>query len=232
MSTQVRAALNGPVSNLLSGLLGAMLGVVGLFAVQGLQSRATRREARAAARLIYLEIGYNVAAIQALATAATPIPLLVASGEWERHSQKLAAVMSEHETARIAFPYIQLNAYRLLFAQKWYFMAVTRLRDGDLKILKQMSLAFRDAEAALRPAVWTGPRLEALTTVAAASAADPFAPRSLRRRLLLAVSDVPVEFSSAVVATLLLIQVLLRGGDSVERWIGRLAGINSQQRQP
>jgi hypothetical protein len=60
--------------------------------------------------VIYLEIGYNVAAIQALATTATPIPLLVASGEWQRHSQKLAAVMPEQEIARIAFPYIQLSA--------------------------------------------------------------------------------------------------------------------------
>jgi hypothetical protein len=110
-------------------------------------------------------------------------------------------------------------------------MAVTRLRDGDLKILKQMSEAFCDAEAALRPAVWTGPQLTALTTLAAASTGDSFASRALRRRLLLAVSDVPVEFSSAVVATLLLIQVGLRASDTVERWIGRFAGINSQRSQ-
>ena len=86
MTSQVLNLLSGPASNLVSGLIGAVLGVIGLFAIQGMQSRAARREAQSAARLIYLEIGYNVAAIQALASATTSIPLLVASGEWESYA--------------------------------------------------------------------------------------------------------------------------------------------------
>ena len=221
MPSWLAPLLTGPASNLLSGLVGAIVGVVALFMVQGLQSRSARREAQSAARLIYLEIVYNIAALQSYAAATTAVPLLVASGEWERHSQRLVAIMREEEIARVASPYIQLSAFRVVFAQKWYNMAVLRLKDGDLRILKILLEAFRDAEAALRPAVWTGKRLEGLTA-AGASKGDSFKPRPWRRRLLLALTDVPVEFSSAVIVVLLATQLALRAVASIERWLGEL----------
>jgi len=210
--------LTGPASNLVSGLIGAIVGVVALFVVQGLQSRSARREAQSAARLIYLEIAYNIAAVQSYAAATTAVPLLVASGEWERHSQRLVAIMREEEIARVASPYIQLSAFRVVFAQKWYNMAVLRLKDGDLRVLKILFDAFRDAEAALRPSLWTGKRLEGLTA-AGAPKGDPFKRRPLRGRLLLALTDVPVEFSSAVIVALLATQLALRVVASAERWL-------------
>jgi hypothetical protein len=79
MASQLLSLISSPASNLLSGLIGAVVGVVGLFAIQGLQSRAERQAAQPAARSIYLEIGYNVAAIQAPASATTSSPLSRAS---------------------------------------------------------------------------------------------------------------------------------------------------------
>ncbi len=56
----LNAILTGPAANLLSGLIGAILGVLGLWLLQGQQSRVAAREAKSAARLIYIEIGYNI----------------------------------------------------------------------------------------------------------------------------------------------------------------------------
>jgi hypothetical protein len=168
--------------------------------------------------LVYLEIAYNLAALQSYAAATTAVPLLVASAEWERHSQRLVAIMREEEVARVAALYIQLSAFRVVFAQKWYNMAVLRLKDGDLRVLKILFEAFRDAEAALRPALWTGKRLEGLSA-AGAPKDDPFKPRPWRRRLLLTLTDVPVEFSSAVLVILLATQFAVRTMTSIEMWL-------------
>jgi len=220
--------VTGPASNLLSGLIGAIVGVVALFVVQGLQSRSARREAQSAARLIYLEISYNIAAVQSYAGATSAVPLLVASGEWERHSQRLVAILREEEIARVASPYIQLSAFRVVFAQTWYNMAVLRLKDGDLRVLRILFEAFRDAEAALRPALWTGKRLKGLA--AGAPKSDPFKPRPWKRRLLLALTDVPVEFSAALIGVLFATQLGLRGTESVEKWLGRIQASSPRNR--
>ncbi len=172
MWSSIGAFLSGPASNLLSGLIGAIVGVAGLFVIQGLQTRASRQEAQSAARLIYLEIGYNLAALRTMAAATTTFPFLIASGEWERHSGKLATVMPEEEIARVASPYFD---------------------------------SFEDAERALRPALWTGPRLEGLAGAMEVKG-DPFAPRSLAMRSQLAMSEIPVEAWSFLAAVLGLIR--------------------------
>ncbi len=214
--------LSGPASNLLSGLLGAIVGIAGLFLIQGLQSRAARREALSAARLIYIEITYNLAALQSLATATVSISLLVSSGEWERHSQKLAAVIPEADIVRIALPYIQLNSDRILFAQKWYYMAVSRLRGFDIDVYKRMYTAFEDAEAALRPAVWTGPRLAGLTQTMASKTAA-FAPRRIGQRMRVAVSDIPMEFLTLLFVLLLAIRTAIGALKALRSWLGSKA---------
>jgi len=211
--------LSGPASNLLSGLIGAIVGVAGLFLVQGLQSRAARREALSAARLIYIEITYNLAALQSLATATVSIPLLVSSGEWERHSEKLAAVIAEADIVRIALPYIQLNSDRILFAQKWYYMAVTRIRGLDVDVYKRIYAAFEDAEAALRPAVWTGPRLAGLTQTMASKTAA-FAPRRIGQRVRVAMSDIPMEFLTLLFVVLLAVRTGIGATKALRSWFG------------
>ena len=211
--------LSGPASNLLSGLIGAIVGVAGLFLIQGLQSRAARNEALSAARLIYIEITYNLAALQSLATATVSIPLLVSSGEWERHSQKLAAVIPEADIVRIALPYIQLNTDRILFAQKWYYMAVSRIRGLDVDVYKRMYAAFEDAEATLRPAVWTGPRLAGLTQTMA-SKTTAFAPRKIPQRVRLALSDIPMEFLTLLFVLLLAVRTAIGAAKALRSWFG------------
>lgn len=211
--------LNGPAANLLSGLIGAIVGVAGLFAIQGLQTKASNKEAKSAARLIYIEIGHNLAILETMATSTISLPLLVGSGEWDRHSGKLATVMPEPEIARVAAPYVQLNTYRVLFAQPWYYMAVTRLRGYDVEVLNKMADSFRDAETALRPLVWTGSRLAGLTQVMKAQGV-PFRPRSIGRRLRIAVSDVPMGVLTLIAATLLGIRGLLWIMDTIRQWLG------------
>src|SRR5258708_88536 len=210
LGARLGSLLSGPASNVLSGLIGAIAGVAGLLLIQGMQWRAARNEALSAARLSYIEITYNLAALQSLATATVSIPLLVSSGEWERHSQKLAAVIPEADIVRIALPYIQLNSDRILFAQKWYYMAVSRIRGFDVDVYKRMYAAFEDAEAALRPAVWTGPRLAGLTETMASTTAA-FAPRKIRQRVRLAMSDIPMEFLTLLFVGLLAVRTAIVG---------------------
>jgi hypothetical protein len=213
------ALLSGPASNLLSGLIGAIVGVGGLFLIQGLQSQAARKEALSAARLIYIEITYNLAALQSLATATVSVPLLVSSGEWERHSQKLAAVIPEADIVRIALPYIQLNSDRIVFSQKWYYMAVSRMRGIDVDVYKRMYGAFEDAEAALRPAVWTGPHLAGLTQTMASKHAA-FAPRRIGQRVRVALSDIPMEFLTLLFVVLLGVRTAIGAAKALRLWFG------------
>ncbi len=107
-------SINGTL--LLTGLLGAVVGAVigaaSLLGVQGWQLWSTRQNARAAARLIYLEIAYNLSILKAIGTTTTPLPLLVATTLWEQHSEKLVTVMHEREIAHVAFAYVQVESYR------------------------------------------------------------------------------------------------------------------------
>jgi len=199
---------------LLSGLVGAGVGVIGLFGVLGWQLKAQKNEAKAAARLIYLEIAYNIAMLRASVAAPPTLPMLIATSLWERHSDKLVAVMGEAEIGHVAFPYVQVDAYRVYFSQRWFYMAIHRLRGDDVDWLKKLHDAFKEAEIALRPRVWTGPRLAALGHTMGADG-DPFAQRSLPQRLAAAVGQVPVEVLSSLVLILLVFRSALKLGERV-----------------
>jgi hypothetical protein len=82
--------------SLLIGVVGAAVGVVGLLAVQGWQLKVAKDQAKAASRLIYLEITYNVSVLEATARIGTGgVPLLVSSQLWQQHSDKLVNLLRE-----------------------------------------------------------------------------------------------------------------------------------------
>src|SRR5579864_1991393 len=95
--------------NLLTGFVGAVVGVVGLLAAQGWQLKVAKDAAKAASRLVYLEITYNVSVLEATAKIGTGgVPLLVSSQLWQQHSEKLVSVLAEDEVAKVAAPYVLL----------------------------------------------------------------------------------------------------------------------------
>ena len=100
--------------NLVSGLVGALIGALALAAIQGWQLLVARRDAKAAGRLIYLEITFNIAALRAGQTT-TPARLLVSTQMWDQHSARIIGLLGEVDMVRVAAPYLQIQAHREFF---------------------------------------------------------------------------------------------------------------------
>lgn len=204
------------LTGLIGAVIGAAIGAVALIAVQGWQLWSSRREARAAARLIYLEIAYNLSILRAIGTSTTPAPLLVVDLLWKEHSGKLVTVMHEREIGHVAFAYVQIESYRWFFSQPWYFLAVNRLRGDDVVLIDRLSKAFVEAEAALRPKVWTAERVTALREAMRVHAETISRP-ALSLRLAAAFRQVSVPFLAGVVILLLVIDLVIRAWDAIRR---------------
>jgi len=204
------------LTGLLGAVIGAAIGALALLLVQGWELWSTRRDAQAAARLIYLEIAYNLSILRTLGTTTTPIPLLVVDSLWRQHSGKLVTVMHEREIAHVAFAYVQVESYRWFFSQPWYYLAVNRLRGDDVMQIDRLSKAFVEAEAALRPKVWTGKRLTALGEAMRVHAEAITRP-SLSLRAAAAFRQVPVPFLAAVALILFLLNQALEVWDALRK---------------
>jgi len=204
------------LTGLLGAVIGAAIGALALLLVQGWELWSTRRDAQAAARLIYLEIAYNLSILRTLGTTTTPIPLLVVDSLWRQHSGKLVTVMHEREIAHVAFAYVQVESYRWFFSQPWYYLAVNRLRGDDVMQIDRLSKAFVEAEAALRPKVWTGKRLTALGEAMRVHAEAITRP-SLSLRAAAAFRQVPVPFLAAVALILFLLNQALKVWDALRK---------------
>ena len=191
------------LTGLLGALIGALIGALALIAAQGWQLWSSRRDAQAAARLIYLEIAYNLSILRTVGTTTTPIPLLVVDSLWREHAGKLVTVMHEREIGHVAFAYVQLESHRWFFSQPWYYLAINRLRGDDVNMIDRLSKAFVEAEAALRPKVWTGERLTALSK-AMRIHAETISRPSASARLAAAFRTVPVSFLFAAAVALFL----------------------------
>lgn len=220
VASAARGSQSMDITVLLTGLLGAVIGAVigaiALIAAQGWQLWSSRRDAQAAARLIYLEIAYNLSILRTLGTNTTPIPLLVVDTLWKQHSGKLVTVMHEREIAHIAFAYVQVESYRWFFSQPWYYLAVNRLRGDDVMLIDRLSKAFVEAEAALRPKVWTGERLTALGEAMRVHT-ETISRQALSLRVAAAFRQVPVPFLAAVAVVLFVLNQGLKVWDSIRR---------------
>jgi hypothetical protein len=93
--------------SLLIGVVGAAVGVVGLLAVQGWQLKVGKDQAKAASRLIYLEITYNVSVLEATARIGTGgVPQLVSSQLWQQHSGTPGPVSRVHRRPHQGPPFV------------------------------------------------------------------------------------------------------------------------------
>ena len=207
--------------SLLIGVVGAAVGVVGLLAVQGWQLKVAKDQAKAASRLIYLEITYNVSVLEATARIGTGgVPLLVSSQLWQQHSDKLVNLLREDEVAKVAAPYVLLDGYRYYFTQHWLELAAGRARGTDVQLLKQLATSFQDAESTLRPKVWTGPRLTALgkEMEARLPIEIQLTPISRVERFMRAI---PVEVLMRIAVGTLVLRLALEVGDRVLKRLRR-----------
>jgi hypothetical protein len=161
-----------------------------------------------------LEIAYNLSILRTLGTTTTPIPLLVVDSLWKQHSGRLVTVMHEREIGHVAFAYVQLESYRWFFSQPWYYLAVNRLRGDDVMLIDRLSKAFVEAEAALRPKVWTGERLTALGDAMRVHA-EAISRPSLSLRFAAAFRQVPVPFLAAVALMLFGVNQALKVWDTI-----------------
>jgi hypothetical protein len=141
----------------LSGLAGALIGVLASALLQGWQFRRASHDAKAAGRIIYLEITYNIVALDE-GRRGRPPTLRVTRAAWDAHSAQLASLLSEVEIAAVAAPYLRLDTWNQLFGLPTMSMIRPRLLGYDLRALEALIERFRAAEKVLRPKVWSGPR--------------------------------------------------------------------------
>jgi hypothetical protein len=95
------------VGNLVSGLVGALLGVVGAFVIQW---RETRKDQAAAARVVFMEAAANSAALGIAKETGVYVPL--ATSAWTAEQGRLARALSPGDLARIATFYMRLDLIR------------------------------------------------------------------------------------------------------------------------
>jgi len=145
----------GPV--VLSGLAGALIGVLASGLLQGWQFRRASQDAKAAGRIIYLEITYNIVALDE-GRRGRPPTLRVTRAAWDAHSAQLAPLLGEVEIAAVAAPYLRLDTWNQLFGLPMASMIRPRLLGYDLQALEGLIERFRAAEKVLRPKIWSGPR--------------------------------------------------------------------------
>jgi hypothetical protein len=103
---------------LASGIDAAVVGAI-LSAVLSLlfllwQMRRSVAAARAAARVIHLEIAFN---INMLATGArsSPAQFMVSHRAWDAKFPDVQGVLNEHEVVEVAAPYLQLDALESIY---------------------------------------------------------------------------------------------------------------------
>lgn len=161
-----------------SGVIGAVVGGGVSFLIARWQLSQSTNAAEGVARIVYLEIAQNIATLSA-GQHFQPVRIIVTRKAWDAHFGDLAALLSESEVARVAAPYLQLDAYGAMFAQGVIEAAAMRVRRQDREAIDRLTNAFRDAEAALRPHVWSGERVAAMKN-AIATIQQPPAPTRIR----------------------------------------------------
>jgi len=93
--------------NLLSGLFGAVLGVLGVVI---LQWRETRRQEAAAARVVFMEVAQNSSALNMARSIGVYVPL--ASSGWIAEQSRLAHALSPGDCVVVATFYMRVDLIR------------------------------------------------------------------------------------------------------------------------
>ncbi len=169
MRTTAVTFMNQIVIALLGGLGGAVVTAVVALAIWRLQARQQRRENKAAARLVWMEITSNIAALNA-GMSISPPRLVVDETAWRAHADSVANLLNGAALIRVVAAYATLASARLAFSEVDFQETIrARLHGTDYETLKTLKERFLEAEQSLRSHVWpsdVGERLaEALTSV-------------------------------------------------------------------
>ena len=198
---------------LASGAIGALVGGGAAFLVARWQISKATNAAKGVARVVYLEIAQNIATLTA-GQQFQPARIVVTRKAWDAHFGDLASLLPEPDVARVAAPYLQLDAYLTVFAQGAIELAALRIRRQDREVIDRLTNAFRDAEKALRPHVWTGERAAAMQK-AIAGIPEPPAPSRIQvfRDLVASLPVWPFVAAVAVLQIMSFIDRLVKSRD-------------------
>jgi hypothetical protein len=109
--------VDGQVNEWLSGgfaLGGALLGAASSWI---LQSWINRRDERAAARIIFLELAKNQLALAAILQSGSPQGGLLSMDAWRTHGHRIGLILTPEELVTVAEPYFQLPTLLSALAQ-------------------------------------------------------------------------------------------------------------------
>jgi hypothetical protein len=140
----------------------AVAGIVAYLLARWQLGRATSA-ARGSARILYLEIIYNLSMLNEGLKVGSNQPWFNDQA-WQAHQSAVATIMPEATMARVATPYLYMAALHKFFAQSDLELFLPRLKGDDLRLLEQLRGHFIEAEAALRGRVWSRKPRGRLTT--------------------------------------------------------------------
>jgi hypothetical protein len=196
-------------SGIIGALVGAAIGGISSYLISRWQLSKATDAARGAGRIVYLEIAQNIYSLNA-SQQMRPVRLMVSRRAWDAHFGDIAALLDEPVIAQVAAPYLQLELYSELFKQGPLEMFALGLHGQDREVIGRLTLAFREAEAALRPHVWTGKRRTGLQETIAKIPTPPSANKW--QRFLGALASLPMW-------PFMLVIVLLQTASFVERLV-------------
>jgi hypothetical protein len=99
--------LDNLTSGLIGALIGALIGVGGAFLIQW---NETRKDLRAAARGVFLEVAANSAALSVASKTGAYVPL--SSTNWHSSQHRLARGLSPQSLVTVATFYMRVDAMR------------------------------------------------------------------------------------------------------------------------
>jgi hypothetical protein len=203
---------------LASGIIAAVVGAAVSAAIGFLiliwQRRQSAASAKAAARVIYLEIALNINMLAA-GSRGNPPQFLVSRRAWDARFADLLGLLKEYEIGAVAAPYVQLDAFEHVFRQGPDDLWQSRLVGDDQRLLRQLLDQFRVAESVLRPKVWSEKRAKALKD--AISQVPIPEPSTRAQRVKGFFGSLPLWRLIEILGFMLLMRVLLELRDAIRQ---------------
>jgi hypothetical protein len=204
---------------ILTGLAGAAVTVLAIGFLQGRETHRAKRAAKAAGRIIHLEITYNVTMLNE-GRRLRPPQLYVTRAAWDAHSAQLAPILSEVEIAAVAAPYLRHHTWQQAFAYPTKWQIRPRFLGWDVQALDLLAERFRAAEQILRRKVWSGPRAQDVEDALALPARPGRA--SLVERSLNAIAFFRPSRTYRLIALAVIVALLMERLGAIERAISGL----------
>lgn len=205
--------MNQVVIALLGGLGGAVVTAVVALAIWQFQARQQRKANKAAARLVWMEVTTNIAALNGGMSISPPL-LFIEDTAWRAHAAVVAHLLSGAELALVATPYTMLPATRIAFSGVDFQETIrVRLHGTDYQMLRTLKERFLEAEQALRSHVWSTDEGKGLGQALASQGSSP-SPHGRWKRFIAVLLTIGLE---RVITALGWNQLLGRLSDLTER---------------